>query len=65
VPELYLVHESDERRGGYFNDSTSQYQQTACWWFIVIDMNGIATFFYERGKYNYFARDLSCGVIPQ
>jgi len=63
--ELYLVNEADERWGGYFNDSISQYQQTTYWWFIVIDENGIGTFYYEPGKYNYLARDFSCSVIPQ
>jgi len=63
--ELYLVNEAGDRWGGYFNDAISQYQRTTYWWFIVIDSNGIGTFYYEPGKYSYFARDFGCGVIPQ
>lgn len=63
--ELFLVNEADDRWGGYFYDTISQYQRTTYWWFIVIDTNGIGTFYYEPGKFNYFARDFSCGVIPQ
>jgi sugar/nucleoside kinase (ribokinase family) len=62
---LTLVKEANERCGGHFNDSISQDQQTTYWWFLVIDENGIRTFYYEPGKYNYLARDFSCGVIPQ
>ena len=51
--------------GGYFNDTISQYQRTTYWWFIVIDSIGVGSFFYEPGKYNYFARDLSCVVRPR
>jgi hypothetical protein len=65
--EIYLVNEIENRWGGYFNDTISQYQHTTYWWFIVIDANGIGTFYYEPGKFHYFARDFSCGVvvIPQ
>lgn len=63
--ELYLTNEKDQLWTGYFNDSISQYQRTTYWWFIVIDANGIATFYYEPGRFNYFARDFGCDVIPQ
>jgi len=63
--ELYLVNEADQRWGGYFNDTISQYQRTTYWWFVVIDANGIGTFYYEPGRFSYFARDFGCNVIPQ
>jgi hypothetical protein len=63
--ELFLVNEAENRWSGYFNDAISQYQRTTYWWFIVIDGNGIGTFYYEPGQFNYYARDFSCGVIPQ
>jgi hypothetical protein len=63
--ELYLINEKDQLWGGYFYDAISQYQRTTYWWFIVIDANGIRTFYYEPGKFSYFARDFGCNVIPQ
>ena len=62
--ELSLVNEAEQRWGAYFYDAISQYQRTTYWWFVVIDSNDIATFFYEPGKYNYFAREFGCNVIP-
>src|SRR4030095_3516020 len=63
--ELYLKNEKDQLWAGYFYDTISQYQRTTYWWFIVVDANGVITFYYEPGKFQYFAKDFSCGVIPQ
>jgi len=63
--ELYLVNEADQRWGGYFNDTISQHQRTTYWWFVIMDANGIGTFYYEPGKFNYYAPDFGCGVLPQ
>ena len=66
--ELYLVHEAGVRWGGYFNDTISNVQSRTYWWFVVVDTNGVGTFYYEPAKFSYFARDIGCGetpVIPQ
>ena len=66
--ELYLAYEAGNRWGGYFNDTISKVQSRTYWWFIVVDTNGVGTFYYEPGKSSYFARDFGCGetpVIPQ
>jgi hypothetical protein len=66
--ELYLVREAGDRWGGYFNDTISNVQSRTYWWFVVLDTNGVGTFYYEPAKFSYFSRDLGCGetpVIPQ
>ena len=66
--EMYLVNEAGDRWGGYFNDTISKVQNRTYWWFVVVDTNGVGTFYYEPGKFSYFARDFGCGetpVVPQ
>lgn len=64
--ELVLVNEAGERWAGYFTDRITPHQHSLYWWFLVTDKNDITTFYYEAGKFNYFARDFSCApVLPQ
>jgi TIR domain-containing protein len=63
--ELILKNENGELWSGFFNDKISQYQLTTYWRFVVIDTNGIGTFYYEPGRFSYYARDFGCVVIPQ
>jgi hypothetical protein len=63
--ELHLVNEAGERWGGDYNDTISQCRRTTCWWCHVSDSNADGSFFYEPGRYNYSAHDLSCVVRPR
>ena len=63
--QLILKNESSELWSGFFNDTISQYQLTTYWRFVAIDTNDVATFYYDPGKFSYFAKDFGCVVIPQ
>ena len=62
--EIELLYEGGDLWGLWFNDTFSEYLMTTYWRFAVIDQFGTPTFYYEPGRFNYFAAEVGC-TIPQ
>ena len=63
--EIDLLYEGRDLWGRTFTDTFSEYQMTTYWRFLVIDEFGTPTFYYEPGRFNYFAAEVGCNVVPQ
>ena len=63
--EIDLLFEGGDLWGRTFTDTFSIYQMRTYWRFLVIDQFRTSTFYYEPGRFSYFAAEVGCIEIPQ